>query len=192
MSDFELFQQVLDGGESRDKNVAARFYDRAQKTGELDKNGLPVFKDVCFVEIRAKDSYDVFDQPADEDKFRRFPTEYRIYQAQKKQRSDGVPLELFAFLSAAEVESLKFRGIFTVEVLAGLDEQKARDLGVEREAALAKKFLAQAKGNTVTEAFQRREENYQAEIRQLKEENVRLKEQLEKARAFSGRRRFGK
>ena len=81
MSDFELFQQVLDERKSPDRNVAARFYDRAVKTATLDDNGLPCFEDVCFVEIRAKDSYDVFDQPADADKIRRFPPAARFLWA---------------------------------------------------------------------------------------------------------------
>ena len=43
--DFDLFQQMIDANKSKaDKDVAARFYDRAVKTDALDENGLPVFK----------------------------------------------------------------------------------------------------------------------------------------------------
>lgn len=178
MSDFELFQQVLDERKSPDRNVAARFYDRAVKTAALDDNGLPCFEDVCFVEIRAKDSYDVFDQPADADKIRRFPAEYQRYLAAKQQHKKGAPLEQFAFLSAAEIESLKVRGVFTVEALAELDDDKAAELGVEKERDLAMKFLAQAKGNTALADWQRKEEVYKGEIQMLKEENARLKSTL--------------
>lgn len=179
MSDFELFQQVLDERKSPDQNVAARFYDRAVKTGKLDENGLPCFENVCFVEIRAKDSYDVFDQPADADKIKRFPMEYKLYEAAKKQCQKGAPLEQFAFLSAAEIESLKVRGIFTVETLAGLDSDKATELGIEKERELAIKFLAKAKGNKALEDWQNQEEAYLNTIQMLKDENARLKMLLE-------------
>ena len=36
---------------------------------------------------------------------------------------------MFAFLTAAEIETLKFRGIFTVEALSKIGEEKAQDKG---------------------------------------------------------------
>lgn len=69
MSDFELFQSMIDASKgNQNKDMTARFYDRSVKTERIDENGLPVFEDVCFVEIRVKDSYDVYDQPATEEK----------------------------------------------------------------------------------------------------------------------------
>ena len=174
--DFDLFQQMIDANKSKaDKDVAARFYDRAVKTDALDENGLPVFKNVCFVEIRVRDSYDVFDQPATADKIKRFPTEYNRYLLSKKQIEKGAPLEQFAFLSAAEVESLKYRGIFTVEALSELSDEKAQDLGVVRERALAIKFLDNAKANAKINLWQKKEEFYLSEIARLKEQIAQLK-----------------
>lgn len=46
--DYALFQQVIGQSES-EKNVAARFYDKAVKTNEVAKNGLPVFKNVTYI-----------------------------------------------------------------------------------------------------------------------------------------------
>ena len=100
--DFALFQQVIKQGES-EKNVAARFYDKAVKTNMVADNGLPVFKNVTYVEIRLKDNNtEVFNQPATAEKIRRFPKEYALYQLSKKQVEKGTPLEQFAFLTAAE------------------------------------------------------------------------------------------
>ena len=57
--------------------IAARFYDKAIKTDNISKDGLPIFINRCFVEIRIKDNNDeVFDQPATADKIHRFPVEY--------------------------------------------------------------------------------------------------------------------
>lgn len=179
--DFDMFQQLLDSAKNKsDNTVAARFYDRLIKSDKLDENGLPVFDTVCFVEIRMRDCHDVFDQPADADKIQRFPTEYNRYLLAKKQVEKGAPLDQFAFLTAAEIETLKFRGIFTVEALAGLDEEKARLIGVLSEHKAAKLFLQQAKGHKALIEAQKREERYLAEI-------DFLKSQIEKLRRLNNR-----
>ena len=174
--DFEMFQQLLDEAQnSREQNVAARFYDRAVKTGEVNANGLPKFKNVCFAEIRIRDSHDVFDQPATPEKIKRFPVEYNRYLLSKKQAENGAPLEQFAFLTAAEIESLKYHGIFTVEALAALDEVRAENLGVAEERRLAQDFLKNAAPNA--DLNRRR-----AEEDRLRAENLRLREELEEYR----------
>ena len=183
MSDFELFQSMIDASKgNQNKDMTARFYDRSVKTERIDENGLPVFKDVCFVEIRVKDSYDVYDQPATEEKKQRFATEYSRYLVGKKQVENGSPLEQFAFLTAAEIDSLKYRGIFTVEALAELDEQKARDLHVEKERSLALKFLEKARGNSDIAAWQQKEEALKCELTVKDAQISRLKAELESLR----------
>ena len=145
--DFMTFQNMVQNQNSQD-NISARFYDRAVKTGELNKDGLPVFINRCFVEIRIKDNNcEIYDQPATPEKIKQFPVEYARYQLARKQVTQGTPLEQFAFLTAAEIESLKVRGIFTVEALATLDVQKARQLEVEEEKKIAQRFVEQAKNN---------------------------------------------
>lgn len=173
--DFMTFQNMLQNG-NRQEGVSARFYDKAVKTGEVNKNGLPIFINRCFVEIRIKDNNcEVFDQPATKEKINRFPVEYARYQLGKKQVKEGTPLEQFAFLTASEIESLKVRGIFTVEELAQLDKAKAEQLELFKEHELAKKFIEQAKNNRKLLDWQSKEEKYQAEIKTLKEEIQRLK-----------------
>lgn len=172
MSDFELFQSLIDASKSnQNKDMVARFYDRSLKTSELDENGLPIFKDVCFIEIRVKDSHDVFDQPASEDKKKRFPIEYNRYLLAKKQIKDGSPLEQFAFLTAAEIDRLKYRGIFTVEALAALDKEKAADLNLKNEHELAVRFLQNAQNNLALNKSLKVEEDLK---RQLKEKDNRI------------------
>lgn len=169
------FQNMVQNHNPQD-NIFARFYDKAVKTGKLNKDGLPVFANRCFVEIRIKDNNcEIFDQPATEEKIKRFPIEYARYQLGKKQIQEGTPLEQFAFLTAAEIESLKVRGIYTVEALAQLDQEKANQLDIEKERQLAQKFITNAKHNKDLVNWQKKEENYQAEIKSLKEELAELK-----------------
>lgn len=177
-ADFAAFQELLNNCR-REEGVFARFYDRSVKTGKLTKDGLPEFEDRTFVEIRIKDNNcDIYDQPADAEKISRFPVEYNRYLLAKKQITDGSPLEQFAFLTAAQIDALKVRGIFTVEALAEIDEQKALDLNIAAERELAVKFLQNAKGNGALLDWQKKEEAYKAEIAKLKE---KIKE-LEKAK----------
>ncbi len=180
--DFSMFENVAVGRHAED-NVCARFYDRSVKTGNLDKHGFPVFENVCFCEIRIKDNNtEVFDQPADADKIKRFPQEYARYKLSKQQAQDGTPLEQFAFLNLAEVDALKCRGIFTVEALAALPPEKSTVLGVDRERDLAVRFMEQAKGNSALAAWQQAEEKYLSRIKQLQAEVNSLRAIVKKGR----------
>ena len=173
--DFTTFQNIVQNNNPQE-GIVARFYDKAVKTGEVNEAGLPVFVNRCFVEIRIKDNNcEIFDQPASEEKIKRFPVEYARYQLGKKQIKEGTPLEQFAFLTAAEIESLKVRGIFTVETLAQLDESKAQQLEISQERQLAQKFIARAKDNKQLLDWQKKEETYRAEIKSLQEQLAELK-----------------
>ena len=189
--DFALFRQMAENSENN-RNVAAHFYDKAVKTDKISACGLPVFKNVTYVEIRLKDNNtEVFNQPASEEKIRRFPQEYALYQAAKKQISEGTPLNQFAFLSSAEIATCQNRGIFTVEALAALDAEKAEGLDLEREQHLAKLFLEQAKATNCVAMFAQREKEYLRRIEKLEEENNSLKQVIKnntKSKTLRGKR----
>lgn len=148
-------------------NVFAKFYDRMVKTDETNqKTGLPVFKEVCFVEIRIKNNAtDVVDQPATEEKIRRFPAEYQRYLQTKEKEKQGTSLSLFAFLTPMEQETLKSHGIFTLEEFSALSSQRVKDLSLIEEHKKAKSFLKTYKNQSV--------------INELKKENQLLKEEIE-------------
>lgn len=178
--DFSAFESLAKN-HSTEEGVNAQFYDRSVKTDAIDAQGFPVFKNVCFCKIRIKDNNsEVFDQPANDDKKKRFPQEYARYLLSKKQVAEGTPLEQFAFLSLAEVDALKIRGIFTVEALANLSQEKAQSLGVAKEQKLAQKFAEQALGNKQIADWQQKEEQYQYRIKQQEEEIYRLRKSLHK------------
>lgn len=176
--DFSTFENLARSNVSED-GINARFYDRSIKTDTVDEQGFPIFKNVCFCEIRIKDNNsEIFDQPATEDKKKRFPQEYARYLLSKKQTAVGTPLEQFAFLTLSEVESLKCRGIFTVETLSELDDDKANGLGISKERDLARKFIANSKSNKQIADWHFQEQKYQNKIRYLEEDNKRLRQVL--------------
>lgn len=185
--DFALFRQVADN-KNDDRNVAARFYDKAVKTTAVNDNGLPIFKNVTYVEIRLKDNNcEVFNQPASPEKIRRFPREYALYKMAKEQIKEGTPLEQFAFLTAAEVATCKNRGVFTVEALADLSAEKVQSLSLQNEHKLAKIFMSNAKSNNQVADFARKESEYKDKIAEYRErlenlinENNVLKQEIVK------------
>ena len=176
--DLALFRQVVENAET-DRNVMARFYDKAVKTDKVTDKGLPVFKNVTYIEIRLKDNnIEVFDQPATQEKIRRFPKEYAIYKLSQSKVKNGTPLEQFAFLSAAELATCKNRGIFTVEDLADLSVEKMKDLGLENECQLARHFILNAQHNNAVADFTHKEKEYQSQIEMLKMQNTELLAQI--------------
>ncbi len=182
--DFALFRQVADNVND-ERNVVARFYDKAVKTQNVTPNGLPIFKNVTYVEIRLKDnSSEIFNQPATKEKILRFPREYSLYKMAKEKVKSGTPIEQFAFLSAAEVATCKNRGIFTVEELADLDENHVKNLGLQNEHNMAVMFVQQARKNNMVAEFARKEQNYKDEIEKLKDEIAELKQQIKMQNKF--------
>lgn len=137
---------------------------------------MPIFKNVTYVEIRLKDnSTEVFNQPATPDKIKRFPREYALYCQSKAKVENGTPINQFAFLTAAEVATCHSRGIWTVEALAVLPQQRAIDLGLSNEAEKARLFSTAAKAHYDAATFAAKEKEYQNKISALKTEIAALK-----------------
>lgn len=180
--DFSAFQGLLTTRNPDQTDVFARFYDRSVKTDKINpKTGLPVFKNVCFVEIRIKNNNtDIYDQPATEEKIKRFPIEYNRYMLCKKQTQEGSPLEQFSFLNAAQVDTLKYHGIFTVEALAALTERQAQDLDIPDEWQRAKSFLSNAKQQWDAQEWADRCQALEEQVRSLQEALAEAKAALDR------------
>lgn len=172
--EFSSFQNVL-APQNQNNGVVARFYDKYVQTEKFAQNGLPVFEKKLYVEIKVKDQYDVFDQPATEDHVKRFEVQYQNYLQSLKQEKKGTPLSMFAFLNAEQIACCRFRNIFTVEALAQLDEANARALNLENEKDLALDFLRISKNNKALFEMKKKQKEYLAEIENLKQEIERLK-----------------
>ena len=173
--DFATYQNLITQNKHRqDNSLSARFYDKMLKTEKTDDNGIPVVKSVCYCEIRLKDNTtEVFDQPATKDKIDRFPVEYARYQISKEKTKQGTPLEMFAFLTACEIEACKYRGIYTIEALADINKEQASELNLEQEHLSAQKFISFSKNIKNMITFEEEKEKYQKRIRELED---RLKE----------------
>lgn len=167
--DFAMFDSVLNS--KKDSGVYARFYNKFVKTGNIQENGIPEYKEKLYVEIKVRGDADVTDRPADENDIRRFPQEYNLFLVKKEKMKDGTPLNQFAFLSVPQLEACDKRGILTVEDLAKLTDEQARELSLIDERNCAVKFLEMAKNNAIIA-------KYEDEIKALKQENEALKDKI--------------
>lgn len=162
---------------NKEENVFARFYDRVIKTDKIKENDMPVFEEQLYIEIRIKDDNDVVDRVAEPEDKIRFPEEFARYKNMKEAKQEGTPLNQFSFLTAVQLESCKFRGIETVELLANLSDEQANSLGLIDERTAAKTFLDNAK------SFSEKESKFRGEIAELKAENEKLKAEVEELNA---------
>lgn len=167
--DFAMFDSVLNS--KKDSGVYARFYNKFVKTGNIQENGMPEYKERLYVEIKVRGDADVTDRPADENDIRRFPQDYNLFLVKKEKMKDGTPLNQFAFLSVPQLEACDKRGILTVEDLAKLTDEQAKELSLVDERNCAVKFLEMAENNAVIA-------KYEEEIKALKQENVALKDKI--------------
>lgn len=168
MEDFDFYSAVE---KKQEKGVFARFYDKYEKTDELQENGLPKYENRTWVEIRVRDSYDVVDTRATREHIMRFPQQYAFYQTKKEKMKDGTPLNMFAFLNPAQIECCEIRGVYTVEQLAQLSDAQAMSIGLYDEQHLAKKFIEMQGNNKEIKA-------YEDKIKELENTILKLTEQI--------------
>lgn len=169
-ADFSMFNSVLNA--QANQGVFANFYDKYVKTGKILDNGLPEYVVKTYINIRVKDTQDEAVHPADREDMIRFPREYELYKLKKEKAKQGTPLQMFAFLTIAQIDCCNTRGVFTVEELAKLTLEQAKSINLVEEVEMAKTFLKASKNNKCLS-------EYQAEIKRLKDEIAKLKEQLE-------------
>lgn len=170
---YEVFSSMLN--QRSENNVFAKFHNKWVKTGKIKDNGLPEFVEKLYIEIKIKGNTDVSDRPAEETDLMRFPREYAYFKNKEEKLKQGTPLNQFAFLTAPEIEECDNKGILTVEDLAGLTDEQAKSINMVQAKELAIKFLQMAKDNKVIADFEE-------EIKRLKAENQKLKEDLEALR----------
>lgn len=173
--DFAMFNSFLQQS-GREVGVYARFFDKWVKTGNIQENGLPEYKERLYVEIKVQNSTDTPVRPATEEDLRRFPQQYAFYKNKKEKQKEGTPLNQFAFLSMPQIEACDMRGISTIEELAQLPDDKVKELNLSDAKELAVQFLAMAKGNQTIAGYVEEIKALKSEIERLKEENKALKE----------------
>ena len=151
------------------------------QTAKSEEEGRPIFKDVPHVRIhfpgdRTKQIFrpvkfdDDHQGPADP---RRFPQQWRAFEAQQEQVQTGTPIEQWGPLTKSQAMEFKAMHIHTVEQLAGIADSNLTWLGARdlRDKAVA--WLAQAESGKesvrLTAELAKRDADIEELKRQVKE-----------------------
>jgi hypothetical protein len=116
-----------------DQKVHVEFrMDSVHSQFQSDAAGHPVFVEKPFIMITTPGSQNsVIDTIADEHYQRRFPEQWaRFKNGQSEGAVNGWRLESWPAVNTAQVKTLKYSSVFTVEQLAGLSDTACQNLGM--------------------------------------------------------------
>lgn len=138
-------------GRLRDDNCRPRFHLKpVYMEAESAAAAREIYRDFEYVEItvpgQPKSTVDRKVRPED---MRRWPVDYQAFKLNLQAPTAGTPLRRWTLISPAEVETLEYMKVRTVEELAGLSDSQVQNCGpgTEKLRRNAKAWLKQAKDN---------------------------------------------
>lgn len=162
-------------------------YEKAIRNDQkTEKEGVAVFDSVPYVRIKPTNSKDVFDQPLNDEKKRRYADLFAKFESGEKVTVSGWPIEEWAQLDATQVATLKSAGILTVQALAELPENSLHRLpnGYISLKNRASDALSQRNsGEQVRVEFEQFRESYDARLSAMTEEITQLTQELAAVKA---------
>ena len=133
-------------------HVTPRFYEDTVKTDQIDENGLPVFRTIEYVELLiAGDKGNAPVKRVTDGVKQQFPDQYARWKATRVNPDmvgDGIPLSLWPLIPKEMAKALEYINVFTVQQLAGLDDNaisKPGAIGLRDMREKAKAFIESAK-----------------------------------------------
>lgn len=127
-----------------DEHLYVQFfmYPLQDKAKTLEE-GRPIFVDTEFVKIMVPgDKENIVTREVRESDKNRFPKQYLAFKNQEKELMEGTPLGKWSYVTAAQVEELKYFGILTVEQLANVSDGNAQKfMGINLLKRRAQEYL---------------------------------------------------
>lgn len=156
-----------------DQGVNVEFYqDSVPSMIQSEQAGHPVFVEKTFVRIMIPGSQNtIIEQPVEDVHKRRFPVQWARFTAgEKNAEMSGWKLESWPAINSAQVKTLKYMNIFTVEQLAEITDNAAQSIGMGAMElrTRAKAAVAAAKGNAVVESQALENKRLSDELEQLR------------------------
>jgi len=134
--------------DASDDGLIVNFYMKSVRDQlETRKQGIPIFNDVVFVKIfRAGELLNVIDRPKEENDERRFARQWNNFQDRKIQVPEGTPIDLLFPNNPGIADSLRARGVYTIQQCANLTAHGMDGIGMGAQEYVnrAKKFLEMA------------------------------------------------
>ena len=159
-AEFGLTEMAMTAGSNSapgDEHLLVKFYYKPRPDAAASAEaGRPIYKDVCYVDIRSPGNRtDWVARPARDTDKQRFPEHYRKFLAREEQEVvEGTPLAEWPGVTRGQVEEMKFFNISTVEQLANVsDSSTSNIMGMAVLKQKAQKYLDAAKDNAAAEAL---------------------------------------
>lgn len=156
-----------------DQGVNVEFYrDSVPSAYQSEAAGHPVFVEKDFVRIMIPGSQNtIIESPVEDYHKRRFPIQWAKFQSVGGGgEMSGWKLESWPAINTAQVKTLKYMGIHTVEQLAEISDTAAQQVGhgTMELRTRAKAAVAAAQGNAVLEAQAMENKRLNDELENLK------------------------
>ena len=168
--DHTLFEA---GNNEGDKNLLVKFYTKPKedKTESLEQ-GRPIYKDVCYVDIRTAGSRNGHvARPATLKDKQRFPRHFAAYENRQEMPTEGTPLTEWSLLTRSQAEEFAFINVKTVEQLANMPDNNAQKfMGGNTLKQKAKDWLEAASAKAGDLKFKELADKTQKENDELKEQ----------------------
>jgi len=131
-----------------DSKLFVVFFNHPRKDDQATlKEGRPMYKDECYVRIMVPGDKDsIVIRPARQMDQDRFSKQFAAFKNGEGEIHEGTPLKAWPMVTRAQVEELKFFGVYTVEQLADLaDVHVQKFMGVGSLKTKAKAYIQAAR-----------------------------------------------
>ncbi len=167
-----------------DQGVNVEFYqDSVPSMIQSEQAGHPVFVEKPFIRIMIPGSQNtIIEVPVDDTHKRRFPIQWAKFNAgQNNSEMTGWKLEAWPAINTAQVKTLKYMNIFTVEQLAEITDGAAQAVGMGaiELRTRARAAVNAAKGNAAVEAQALENKRLSDELSANREEMAMLRATVE-------------
>lgn len=137
-----------------DEDLVVTFYWRSMQDMEKSRaNAVPIYEDKRYVKIfRPGEMQNIVDRPVTQEDIARFPRQWQQFVDKQAQVPEGSPLELLFPNNPAVADSLRARGVYTIQQLAHLTAHAIETIGMGAQSYVnkAKEYIEAAKSG---EAF---------------------------------------
>lgn len=144
--------------------------------------GKPVFKSIVYMKLQHPGERDFIDRPATREDAQRFSEEYRAYCQGREDRPDGAPLEVLFPNHGDVVSMLHFHRIYTVEMLARLNDTQLQNIGMggyEWQQKARRWLDAMEKGDKGFAALEEQQRKLSIDNTRLREQNAAMNAQIQ-------------
>lgn len=166
-----------------DSNMVVMFYTHAEKNEIASREaGAPVFSNVPYVRMHPPGEHlNVIVRPVQPHDRDRFPRQWQQYVLNKTQVPDGTPIDLLFPNNPALGETLKARGIYTIQQLAGLSANGIDSIGMggQDHVTKAQNYIKNANGGAGFTELQKQLTDKDGVIRSLQNQLNTQKRQIE-------------